>query len=877
MSAPIIPWQPNNIPSEIQAELERRKVNRSFSAVPNPNASWGKDGDWNKYRGPMVSWIRMCSNSGGPTDEKGQFIKPRFVFNSGKGFYKTYGFSQPTPTNPAYQVIGYTPGIHQGDAGVPHIIDNSLITPKDGNFPIHVPTPEISRITATIQQEYYRRVDVEWVCFSWKQLEYMTPYFLIPGITVMLEWGWNHFNPVSLVPLYDRSELMDLWENASPLYTNILNSRGNYDVVYGTISNFSFNIEGNKIICNTEITSKDRLYAGIAKDMSLTVNSNTDSKNDKLTGTFQSLKEFLADDATWRLIKDLANTSDPLTKLKAVETKNPSYVIWKDILTPLLLNGGPEVIGMRTPYVHGVFSGRPPTAYSDFGSPVAGDFDKPVQDKGINNLWINMGLVVEILNHFSKLAGGGTKPMFTVDIMNTVIGGHPNLISCDSRVLIPNAQAPKYHYGLLGKAKYGSTDGKSDYSNQYIKEIPANNKADETLRTTMYQSLNKVCYRNDLDAPINMMRKKWVPVKGAAPGSWAFPSDVDAQLPNSPNGLAGNFVVKDFSGLLSNIYISCEAFKDSVEKGLTPNATPATFVEIYKDILQLLMDSVDGFWDLALVEVENTMTITDKKYVGDLKKLRGGKTTNDDLMYVFDYGDADSIIKSIKFRPALSNAVAIRSMFAGANNKDAKYSFIDKDDSISFGYKDAINAPPARTATDPSDDIEKMATAAQQRAESVVSVQTLNQSDSDDGSLQMTFYDSTVPPFNSADRKGKKEVVKLVLPGADGKQLLRQMLDDKDEDNNQKYCAVQPGITLELTLLGIGGLRTFQYFLIKNLPAPYSHKNIIFRITSVTQSLESGNWETMIQAQLTPLRSYIKRRVPGPNKDGSWPDDAVPK
>ena len=136
---------------------------------------------------------------------------------------------------------------------VPHIIENSLVSPSGeiGNYPIHVPSPEISRLEVTIQKELLSRVQIEWVCFSWKQLQYMTPYFLVPGITCMVEWGWNHFNPQSLVDLGDTSTMRKLWDNAYPLYTNnIINSNGNYDVVYGIISNFNWSMEGNKIICN---------------------------------------------------------------------------------------------------------------------------------------------------------------------------------------------------------------------------------------------------------------------------------------------------------------------------------------------------------------------------------------------------------------------------------------------------------------------------------------------------------------------------------------------------------------------------------------------------------------------------------------------------
>jgi hypothetical protein len=67
-----------------------------------------------------------------------------------------------------------------------------------------------------------------------------------------------------------------------------------------------------------------------------------------------------------------------------------------------------------------------------------------------------------------------------------------------------------------------------------------------------------------------------------------------------------------------------------------------------------------------------------------------------------------------------------------------------------------------------------------------------------------------------------------------------------------------------LTLQGIGGLRTFQYFLVRNLPEPYSDRNILFRITDVHQTLEAGNWETTIRAQPLPLKGYIKNRLKGP-------------
>ena len=92
MSSPIIPWELSTFPTELQDELNRRKINRSFKYVNNSKANWNENGDWVSYRGPMVSWIRFCSNGAGHQNSVGQFDRKRFVLHSGKGFYQSYGF-----------------------------------------------------------------------------------------------------------------------------------------------------------------------------------------------------------------------------------------------------------------------------------------------------------------------------------------------------------------------------------------------------------------------------------------------------------------------------------------------------------------------------------------------------------------------------------------------------------------------------------------------------------------------------------------------------------------------------------------------------------------------------------------------------------------
>jgi hypothetical protein len=938
MPAPIIPWEPSNIPSEIQEELRRRSKNRSFNYKPNNIASWDKTGNWNQYKGPMTSWVRICSNGRGRKNKDGRDL-PRFVFRGGKDFYQTYGF-QPLSKVSGQQVIGYTP------SGEKHIIENSLIThpndvsgnPNFGNHPIHVATPEVSRLEVMIQKELYRRATFEWVCFSWKQLEYMAPYFLVPGLSVMIEWGWNHFNPASLFDLTNvdgkEPNMKSLWNDSYPLYfDNILLSKGNYDVVYGIITNFNWSVEGNKIVCSTEITSKDRLYAGIAKNSTLKVRT---TEKDSPPEFLMSMRNFFQV-ATPANLKCIATSQDPLnealnlskttiskqepttgTTSTSTTGKGVNNQVLYDIVKGIVAKDS-ETKKTKLPYLYGMFWGRKKDdgSFYKVATPKESDFDGGNESPTPDRFWMNMGMVVEILNKFIARPGVNGKNMFEVDISTTVINAHPNLISIDPRVLIPNYQAPKYHWGMVGRVTNGGAGenirnpeiGQSassgsrtittykpgpttnfgfvgaslaaggggsiittqtqkkgnpaEYIYQYTKPQKAGNLPDETIGKVLYQfksENNHSVYRNDLDSYINWYRYNVMPtdVFGKESLDFSFPAKSISKIkPITPRKKDGKVidndyveVEKDYSGLLSNVYLSLEALKSVVESD-----DIKTIKDVYDKICEILNESVDQFWDLAVTEGEGTLVIMDRKRI----PMVNFKSQDNDPLWIFDYYASDSLIKSLRFRPALSDAQATRAIYGEVNNPNAKYSSPDPNDLLRFYFKDDVVLPEDYSASGKSmDDLNSQNSTQEQLKMMLTPLQVIDNKDFKH--LQMT-----VP-----SPKGIDEVIKLCLPDPD---ILRLMLMDGDTKNNPNYCAIQPGITCELTLLGIGGLRTFQYFSIRNLPEPYSHKNIIFRITDVHQTIEAGNWETTIRAGLIPLTEYIKLRI---TPEGGWDDYLKP-
>ena len=902
MPAAPIPWEPSNCPIEIQKELDRRRRNISLDFV-KAEGSW-KDGDWQKYKGPISTWIRVCSNGRGRSkftntdDTVQEFLAERFVFFGGKDYQSIFGLKN-TSTSPNSQIIGYMPN----ENSTPHIIEND----RTSEYPIHVPTPEISRVEMTIQKEVLRRAVIEWTCFSWKQLEYMTPYFLVPGITMMIEMGWNHFNPESLVDITNRQLMKNLWENPYPLYEkNIIDSKGNYDVIYGMITNFNWSVEGNnRYICTTEITSKNRLYAGISIDSEM-----IDEKPEKELKTLGNLSDFLTKNTIMNFRQLARYGSDDFKETVggAIDSlyennwmKMPMSLRYKRILSntmaPTSLDtkqiepviseyGVSEAFGeffenlktdidaseisdadkkLKTSYLYGVFDGRSKNTataiddiikkhlinseLNDTNTPNEGDFD---HQESSANVWFNMGLISLIVNYFSaRWSVSENTPLVELDIDNVIIGAHRNLISADGGVLlIPNSEAPKYFWGdLANQTALQSKD--SEWNDQLIHGASFNsrkdilNKADKLI-ARLFHFTNKIA-RDNHDIIINRYTYRLTPegkkVQSlAAPGSRSFPAP---PLPKNK--------VTHPHGYLRDLYFNVNKFVQLVESS-------ETFYDLINKILNAINTAGANFWELRPVDNQKgKIGVADLNYVG-----RGANLAANDIVLSFDMQDANNIVKSFKFRPQLSDAQTTRALYGQVANPATQFYSKEEKNDMEWSFKDAL-------MPNTVEDIGKTVLSKRKRTiqlwrSTLSTIQKINDfTDSYQMKLKRSdTVDNYMMPILLLQETGipnENIYVKLALPHRVGNSVLRKMLNDLDFNENQKYCAIQPNINAEITLQGIGGLRTFQCFLIKNLPLPYSEDRIVFQIVNVIDHIEAGNWETTIVAGIRPLRKFIADKL----------------
>lgn len=813
MSTPLLPWQTHSVPLEIQKELIRRKTNIGLNYKTSDG--WNKDGgDWETHKGPMTSWVRFCSNGVGRPEVK----KSGFILSGGKSFYQTYGVTWNNTTN--QQVLGYTPN------GELHTLDYDKNTSQ---FPIHVPSPEIIRVETVIQKELFRRAWVHWTCFSSKQLEYMTPYFLIPGITCVVEFGWNHFNQNSLIDLTNEDQLTDFYfKNPYPLYNeNILKSNGNYDVVFGMVTNFEWSVEGNKINCMTEITSKDRLYAGIP--ISTIVAEKKEPANPKTELVYFSN------------IKQLCNT-DFIKNLKSISSADSLDDVEKTNSNQQLLNiirGGttkrPE---MKKEYWRGVFYGRDNKNITkskqlefEWTMPIEGDFD--VNQNNDENVWVNMGFLVELINRSIALPSSAKDiGFFEINVDESVIGAHPNHISNDGNtLLIPNAFAPKFMYGDVGLETNGS-DG--DYHKQFLIEGNLINKDEKNKSDPFWHAdyqLTEIFkqgwapYRDNIDEIINSNR--YVYDNERTGKSFSFPFSTE-EVVDVQNRVEKATYDPYFYGYFKDLYFNVKKFISIVN-----NESVKTYSDLYKVIFDEINRAGGNFWELSLMTNDNTSQML----VVDNKMLPSGN--NKSKPWYFDYMDADQLIQSLGFKPKLSDAQAFRAVFGETNNSGSRTVTKEENDLLNYQFEDRILnkkkdvSPTIISNKDPTQD----AFLAQ-----VKNLQHIIPNES----YQFTVMVGDKPYFR-----------RLVLPDPE---MLNCLLDDHDVEKNQKYTGLQP-ITVEVGLQGIGGLRTFMSFLIRNLPNPYNHKDVCYRIADVHHTLQDGKWDTVIKAGILPLKGYVKQKL----------------
>jgi hypothetical protein len=551
------PWGLKPVSPYIEKELKTRAASYGMSIPP------GGEYDSSKANGPKTAWIRVCSNAVVPKDRSKMFSTNRtsnvdcfqgFVLDVVDGFKDTYGLGDGKET-----ILGRTP-----DGKGKHVLYNG----EGSTFP-HRPSPGVT----SIEGEFYgagagfnglcRKVTIHWRANSLDQLNYLLPYFLSPQVSVVIEWGWNHYNePGSLIDLTDLgvcadsekgiegSGLRGLFTNSQLIYKRIEKSQGNYDCHIGKIFDYSITLNSQGgFDCTTVVVNAAFLAEGMST-LNQTIKSSSTGK------LLMNFNEFIGKEFN-NIGRASKNITDP--ELKAILSH-------------------PEMVFSTRPYIK------------------KGD---DVED----GTWIRMELLVMILNKYFSITlpseGDSKTKILELDIKDVKICAHPFLKSTDRAVLVPNVFAPKiFSFGTQDQAtNKGTTIGEvkstleglgtpSTVNTEYpdlLSKLSKEAKLGQSQLSLRFDDLNKIINHHVGNA------------------DHAFPqlrSETDC-------GKAG------YWGYLKDLYVSVNLVKEVVESN--DNA-----VKIIETILNRMSSACANIWKFRIAPFDtaqnNKITVHDENY-----------------------------------------------------------------------------------------------------------------------------------------------------------------------------------------------------------------------------------------------------------------------
>jgi len=982
-------WEIQNISTEMVRELRRRNNSNNIGMeIPNPfvNATFDFANNHNKYKGPMTPWVRIFSNgtgqianglvprsgylnkSGGqnPNDSKPY---DGFILKGGDGFYDAFGYNNTTPLTQKGAIIGYQA------TGEPHFIDANLRSltnyqskvdskfPQDNVVSSILPPPGITSVQLRQSRELLTFASFKFNCYSLAQLEYMMPFFLTPGINMIIEFGWNLYNQKSLLNLTDA----ECWKVISEPQTALDRanlSYGNYGCVSGIVTKYNFTTQNGFVYeCNVECTSRQGLFAGFRTD-------NNATKDQGSTSTeYINLKDFIkiylpsindviksrsnfVDYAIDNRVA-IANKYAETQKQKADASANAGQLEnqkTQNILKAIQASAAPTKVGKSSFYGGNaedrVFLGRREDIYQaakepgktkvEYYTPPSstmipsggpGYFAPPVQksppsqipviqyggvrqnrggyiqtqvsfaDKTTDfdandtndEVWLQLDFVFELINLFCSNPANN---LYVIDNYDIIINAHPNLISCDKNVLIPNPVAPKVNNG----GKFLSDDQKNFDKNSFVdvdknkpdlildqKKVTAVDRKDKNIdpeksliiaATSAAKTFGTSgLYRDDLDRVIN-----WFYYNG--PNKWpsefaAFPFAQDKLFYDEEGVTVTKKYKKYYYGYLKNLYLSKSRLME-----IANDENVKTLKQFVTAVLSTINSSVDDFWKFDIVDGPNgKLSIIDKNTINMdiLKKV-----------YMFDLAKTNNVVKSINFDVSLTNEQANNVLFAGANSPSLTETYEQKigqaqtQSELGIVMTQIANTPfikfrdrmdifqlkqigklkgeelakaqqagniPGTNADfkDENKDIANIQVYGEMSRNDILCMRFL---DLDFDEIKFLSSGATLFQQYMQEKKAKYNWKYLCLP-PNMKAKLRRMLDDGDISGNiAKYSGVADNFQISMTLDGLYGFRNLQVFAISNLPKPYVPGNVIFQILEVEHNLSSGKWETNITALL---------------------------
>lgn len=794
-----IPWGLHPVKSWVIEELKKSGQEYGFTNPTKKAPGQTRDGVY-------VPWVRFFSNGISEYAEGGL---EGFLMGGTKGFNDGYGFNQDKES-----IIGYDAN------GKPHKI-TATGAGFVSTFP-HRPPPSIDSVDVELvsgQSSPFsgmcRKASIKWKAYSLEQLNYLTPYFLSPRVTCLVEWGWNNYNPESLLS-YDKETLRNAFGNPKEIMRRTYLSRGNYDAHFGYVTEYTYKLNGNGVYeCSTTILSVAWLFEGQEYGNQTLKRIGKDGKEVKI----ESFKEF-----------------NKYSKWDNLETKKSTPPTPR----PYIPTYGTNTYGGIGMYSNQSYPDPDQDQKSYPGS--YGRVFEAFEDIGWNNRrWVRMDYFVEILNHFFEMKFGNvfvdkpeekdkkeTKPFtwLKLNIDHVLINAHPGLKSIDSEIIVPNQYAPKYIYpeSKGKKASTGKLGGIQIENASYLEKFKKVQKA-----------LTENKFTDDYDDLFKLMSSQVTDQKYKGRSFPIF--SVNDLRPEDKQDYQKNI---GYCGYLKDIYISTKFIKRSVEEN-------STVKNLLDSMLKKISAALSGIVELRLVPYNSDQKeisvmdvkfcpVLDKQAIEKLPRIIPGSSNHS---YILSAG------MDVKLSPEMAAQVIFVQGSAELKSREAE---------AKKEREEGKNKKPETAGTVPVTDADSFGRyVASDRLAPPASVAQTTPSTSEDSKKAKLTRNTGDEGFNIYQQDNVDYY--LNEPSS----LLMRQIVMEDEAPAAVYAnsAIMPNTEFEFETLGIGGFTFLGMFTLDHVPFAYTWENGVWQISKIKQNITQGSWKTTISAQIRKVSTFV--------------------
>jgi len=705
-----------------------------------------------------------------------------------------------------------------------------------------------------------RNATVTWSCFSLKELDRLTPYFLSHGTSILLEWGWTSSKIEGKTFTMDEIEQGECYTD---IQNKILKNGGNYDAMCGVIKNFAWSLrEDGGFDCTTDITSLgvSMIDNRVKQPVDLKYTIREEVEEDGTKKTYQMIPKVTMP----AYIKDLSK------QLREFAEKKGAGVLFME------KEGG---------WLH--FD-------VDIGPYVTwGWMEDNIISKFLSKVNISTNLILSDMRSIIKGK-------------STIIQNHERLLTTDRNSFIIPGQWPAE--SLKDTSLGDVVDSVQEDATELIAEAY---KPEEPEATSGWRSWGVVQFLQ-IDHVVDAIQAAPGIIAGLPALYWSaisavldsvgddFHEEVTRTIAKRVNDEFDKFAVSENledGGYLRNLLIHWKTIERAFGEVATVEAgLKNLFEELNKDC---------GLWDLSITSDQNNtgrMMVIDLNWVNNsIESLIEDESRFEDgevhgRLFKFKTWREESLVKTQTMDGKLPSSMAMAAMY-GRNTSDetvgeedpqgegAGALFKDKQDPIlgpmkqgwrypSFGLLDPnpdgdVRIPPLTLEKGPTlgeltpDDEDEVL----MKTEGGSSAQKGGAGSADDDKIDTTDYVAVMDTINALKNKDPK-----TLPAA--QHVYNQYGGMKSHYIDQMKCLINsaPGgtnkatadilvpIDLSLTLDGIGGIYPGNVFSSDYIPAEYK-STCVFQVKSISHEVNDSGWDVTLEGQIRISMSRVANKV----------------